>query len=169
MSARFTRAPNYLSRVTDPPRHQRWWRGRCRGGFAPRSREARHLRAGEQELDDDRTVDAGRLHQGGSIQRTDSAMLLNVHLHVLALDGVYARDVAGALVFHPLPTPDAEEVAQLARRSAERLGRAFEAQGRPSPWQTDRSGRDRPRAAESRAARSVRLLRGGRSGHLGQR
>jgi hypothetical protein len=70
-----------------------------------------------------------------AIQRTDSALRLNVHLHVLALDGVYVRDPAGALVFHPLTTPSAEEVAQIARRTAERLGRVFEAQGRPSPWQ----------------------------------
>jgi hypothetical protein len=52
-----------------------------------------------------------------AIQRTDSAMRLNVHLHVLALDGVYVRDLGGALVFHPLATPNAEEVAQLARRT----------------------------------------------------
>jgi len=30
--------------------------------------------------------------------------------------------------------------AQLARRTAERLGRAFEAQGRPSPWQPTAAG-----------------------------
>lgn len=70
-----------------------------------------------------------------AIQRTDSALRLNVHLHVLALDGVYVRGPCGALVFHALPTPSSEEVAELARRTAQRLGRAFEAQGRPSPWQ----------------------------------
>ena len=70
-----------------------------------------------------------------AIQRTDSALRLNVHLHVLALDGVYVRDLAGTLVFQPLPTASAKDVAQIARRSAERLGRAFQAQGRPNPGQ----------------------------------
>ena len=76
-------------------------------------------------------------HSGAvvAIQRTDSALRLNVHLHVLALDGVYVREPTGVLAFHALPLPSPEEIARIARRTAERLGRAFEAQGRPSPWQ----------------------------------
>jgi hypothetical protein len=70
-----------------------------------------------------------------AIQRTDSALRLNVHLQVLALDGVYVHNLAGILMSHPLPTPGAEEVAHIARRTAERLSRAFEARGRSSPWQ----------------------------------
>jgi hypothetical protein len=47
---------------------------------------------------------------------------LNVHLHSLALDGVYVRDDDdGPLVFHALPEPNADEVAQVARRTAERI------------------------------------------------
>ena len=62
-------------------------------------------------------------------------MRLNVHVYVLALDGVYVRERAdGPLTFHALPTPSAAQVADVARRTAERLGRAFKAQGRPSPW-----------------------------------
>jgi hypothetical protein len=57
-----------------------------------------------------------------SIQRTDSALRLNVHTHVLALDGVYVRqDEAGPLVFHPRPTPTGAEVADVARRTAKRI------------------------------------------------
>lgn len=48
------------------------------------------------------------------IQRTDSALRLNVHFHTLALDGVYVRDAQGALVFHTLPAPSGEDVAQVA-------------------------------------------------------
>jgi Putative transposase/Transposase zinc-binding domain len=70
-----------------------------------------------------------------AIQRTDSALRLNVHLHVLALDGAYVREPEGALVFHALPTPSSKEVADIARRTAQRLGSAFQARGRPSPWQ----------------------------------
>jgi hypothetical protein len=79
-----------------------------------------------------------------AVQRTDSALRLNVHLHVLALDGVYVRDLASALVFHPLSTPDSEDVVQIARRTAERLGRAFETLGRPSPWQAPEASEPDP-------------------------
>jgi hypothetical protein len=47
---------------------------------------------------------------------------LNVHAHVLALDGVYVRDEkTEALAFRPLPTPTRSEVAEFARRTAERI------------------------------------------------
>ena len=46
-------------------------------------------------------------------------MRLNVHAHVLALDGVYVRDgPEGALAFHALPAPTRIEVTEVARRTA---------------------------------------------------
>ena len=68
------------------------------------------------------------------VQRTDGALRLNVHLHVLALDGVYTEDAAGELSFHALPTPTAAEVSEIAERTAKRLHKAFQKQGRVSPW-----------------------------------
>jgi hypothetical protein len=68
------------------------------------------------------------------VQRTDGALRLNTHLHVLGLDGVYVEDNQGDLRFHALPTPSAAEVADVARRTARRLHRAFAKKGRPSPW-----------------------------------
>ncbi len=66
-----------------------------------------------------------------AIQRTDSALRLNVHFHVLALDGVYVRDEkSAALVFHPLATPTRAEVAAVARRTAERIEKILRAHGR---------------------------------------
>jgi hypothetical protein len=65
-----------------------------------------------------------------AVQRTDSALRLNVHLHALVLDGVYLRDDHGILVFHALPTPTRAEVADVARRSAERVERVLRAAGR---------------------------------------
>ena len=66
-----------------------------------------------------------------AIQRTDGAMRLNVHVHVLALDGVYVReDRDGALVFHPLPAPTRAEVTEVARRTAVRVERILRANGR---------------------------------------
>ena len=66
-----------------------------------------------------------------SIQRTDSALRLNVHFHVLALDGVYVRDdITSELVFHALPTPTAEQVADVARRTADRVEQILVRHGR---------------------------------------
>jgi hypothetical protein len=85
-----------------------------------------------------------------AVQRTDGALRLNVHLHVLALDGVYVRDSeSGALVFEELGTPSHAEVLDVARRTAERVdtllrksGRSLEGEGR---------GRARARALARRA------------------
>ncbi len=55
-----------------------------------------------------------------AVQRTDSALRLNVQFHVRALDGVTVRDAKDALVFHTLPAPTRSEVTDIARRSAQR-------------------------------------------------
>ncbi len=66
-----------------------------------------------------------------AMQRTDGALRLNVHFHVLALDGVYIRDATSdALVFHTLPTPTRSEVADIARRTAQRIEKILRAHGR---------------------------------------
>ncbi len=63
-----------------------------------------------------------------------AAMRLNVHLHVLALDGVYVRENRdGALVFHPLPAPTSadvtEVVADASRRPHPVIGRRAQGAG----------------------------------------
>src|SRR5688572_5425812 len=66
-----------------------------------------------------------------AVQRTDSALRLNVHLHVLALDGVYVRDaVSGALRFEALAAPSQADVFEVARRTAERIEKLLRASGR---------------------------------------
>ncbi len=58
-------------------------------------------------------------------------MRLNVHGHVLALDGVYVRDgPEGALAFHALPAPTRMEVTEVAERTAARVERILRAHGR---------------------------------------
>jgi hypothetical protein len=39
------------------------------------------------------------------IQRLGGRLNLSVHVHVLALDGVFARTAAGALTLHPTRRP----------------------------------------------------------------
>ncbi|MCC6214734.1 MAG: transposase [Polyangiaceae bacterium] len=65
------------------------------------------------------------------VQRFDSALRLNVHVHSLFLDGVYVRDErTEELVFHPLPEPTAGEVAEVAERTAKRLQKVLVKHGR---------------------------------------
>jgi hypothetical protein len=74
------------------------------------------------------------------IQRFDSALRLNPHAHTLALDGVYVRGDDGALGFHALAAPSAEEVADVARRTAARVRRLLQRRAdeqdddEPSGW-----------------------------------
>ncbi len=66
-----------------------------------------------------------------AVQRTDGALRLNVHLHVLSLDGVYVRDSeSAALVFEELGTPSHAEVLDVARHTAERVDRLLRKSGR---------------------------------------
>ena len=63
------------------------------------------------------------------VQRFDSALRLNEHLHVLVLDGVYLREPDGPLGFHQLPEPSAEDVADIAERTARRIQRLLKSSG----------------------------------------
>ena len=47
------------------------------------------------------------------VQRSSSDLRLNPHWHVILLDGVFAPDPQGALVFHPLPSLDDSDLADL--------------------------------------------------------
>jgi len=64
------------------------------------------------------------------VQRSDSALRLNVHFHTLAADGVWVRDADGELRFRDLPPPSAEDVAEVASRSYEKLVRVLARHGR---------------------------------------
>lgn len=63
------------------------------------------------------------------IQRFGSALNLNVHFHLLVLDGVYRREGDGHLRFVPLPAPRPAELQGLVQRIAERVGRSLERSG----------------------------------------
>jgi hypothetical protein len=55
------------------------------------------------------------------IQRSDSALRVNVHFHTLALGGVYVRDARGELEFHALGATSEQELADVARWTFERV------------------------------------------------
>jgi hypothetical protein len=53
------------------------------------------------------------------VQRFGS-LNLHVHFHLLALDGVFARDARGGLVFHPAEAPTAADLEAIVARTARR-------------------------------------------------
>jgi hypothetical protein len=67
----------------------------------------------------------GRLQTGSLtvVQRFGSSLNLNVHFHVIAMDGVYAEQPDGTMLFHPLPAPSDEDIARLARAVCRKVTR----------------------------------------------
>ncbi len=63
------------------------------------------------------------------IQRFGSALNLNVHFHMLFLDGVYVECPDGRLRFRWIKAPTSAELTQLADTIARRVGRYLERQG----------------------------------------
>jgi len=62
------------------------------------------------------------------IQRFGSALNLNVHFHMLFLDGAYSFDSSRPR-FHRAPRPTPTELAQLLHRISQRVARLLERQG----------------------------------------
>ena len=63
------------------------------------------------------------------IQRFGSALNLNLHFHMLFLDGVYVERPDGSLSFRWVKAPTGAELTALASRIASRVGRFLERQG----------------------------------------
>jgi hypothetical protein len=54
------------------------------------------------------------------VQRFGSSLNLNVHFHVVCLDGVFARDATSQAVFHPSPPPTRGDLEVIVKRVARR-------------------------------------------------
>lgn len=63
------------------------------------------------------------------IQRFGSALNLNVHFHMLFLDGVYIKDQSGKLRFKQLPKPGIESMQALIHTISHRIARSLEQKG----------------------------------------
>jgi hypothetical protein len=103
------------------------------------------------------------------VQRFGSAAAnLNPHFHTLALDGVYEISRDGPTRFHPLPPPDAEEVARVVAATARRVARLLEARGLgqgADPDECDSLARNEPLLATLAAASlQGRIATGPRAG-----
>jgi len=66
------------------------------------------------------------------VQRSNADLRLNPHLHAIVLDGVFAPDTGGELVFHPLPalcTSDLADLLQVIRGASPQVPRAQRRRG----------------------------------------
>jgi hypothetical protein len=63
------------------------------------------------------------------MQRFGSALNLNVHLHLLFLDGVYLADGASPPVFRHVAAPGASDLQELVEQIAARVGQVLERRG----------------------------------------
>lgn len=63
------------------------------------------------------------------IQRFGSALNLNIHFHMLFLDGVYVEQSHGSARFRWVKAPTSHELTQLTHTIAHRVGRYLERQG----------------------------------------
>ena len=63
------------------------------------------------------------------VQRFGDALNINIHIHMLALDGVYAEDMKGRVCFHPAPPPSDDEVARVTERIRRRIAGLLERRG----------------------------------------
>ena len=63
------------------------------------------------------------------IQRFGGALNLNVHVHALVLDGVFARNAAGALAFHPTRRLEALDVDEVLATVEPRIKRLLARRG----------------------------------------
>ena len=66
------------------------------------------------------------------IQRFGSALNLNLHFHVLFIDGVFSPKSNGELRFHRVNAPTSKELNALVATISERVARYLERQGRPA-------------------------------------
>ena len=99
------------------------------------------------------------------VQRFGDALNLNVHFHLLALDGVYDPGDPQSPRFRPLPPPDDDEVAGVCARIVRRLARLLERRGLADAEDVDPLYEDQPLLAGLYGA-SVRgrIATGGRAG-----
>jgi len=63
------------------------------------------------------------------LQRFGGALNLNVHIHALVLDGVFVKDLTGAVGFHPTPSLSALDVAEVLATVEPRIARLLDRRG----------------------------------------
>jgi len=86
------------------------------------------------------------------VQRFGSSINLNIHLHVLALDGVYARDADGSPTFVSAPRLTDEDVRTIVETTAKRVIRLCQRRGLFEEGAVDPYWEEEPLLAQIAAA-----------------
>lgn len=71
----------------------------------------------------------GRSGSVAIVQRFGAALNLNIHVHALVLDGVFARDGSGRVAFHEATPPSDDDVAAVVDTIRQRVLRLLERRG----------------------------------------
>lgn len=101
--------------------------GRSRCGCVRLDEVARHHARRVRELGLEPEIHSGSI---ACPQRFGSTLNLNPHVHLVAIDGVYARsEPAAPLVFHALPPPSLAEVEAVSLATCLRVVRLLERRG----------------------------------------
>ena len=78
----------------------------------------------------DRGIPGGMHGAVAVIQRANSDLRCNPHVHAIFLDGLYAPDRDGkGFMFHPAPAPTQEDVEAIVARASKRILRFLERRG----------------------------------------
>ena len=104
-----------------------WDHDLCRAVVAVYMRAVLGWLRSRARLDD---VADGRGGAVAVIQRFGGALNVNLHVHALVLDGVFARTHAGVLRFHPIPALTALDVAEVLATVEPRIARLLKRRGR---------------------------------------
>jgi len=78
----------------------------------------------------ERGIPGGKHGAVAVIQRANSDLRCNPHVHAIFLDGLYAPDRDGkGFMFHPAPAPTQEDVEAIVARASKRILRFLERRG----------------------------------------
>jgi hypothetical protein len=78
----------------------------------------------------ERGIPGGKHGAVAVIQRANSDLRCNPHVHAVFLDGLYAKDRDGkGFMFHPAPAPRQEDIEAMVERASERLLRLLQRRG----------------------------------------
>jgi hypothetical protein len=110
-------------------------------------------RARREGIDDSQCGSVNFVQRFGSLN-------LHVHFHVVVLDGTFARDAKGHIVFHPAPAPTAADLDAIVGRTAHRSVAWLRKRGHIDDSPLEARGNEPPEQTALDACAAVAMGRG---------